>query len=476
MSNIHIVWFRQDLRIKDNPALIEAAKNNAKVIPIYILDDENAGEWKMGAASRWWLHKSLNSLNNSLQENLRVFHGKADKVLLKLTKESNADGVYWNRCYEPWRIARDQFIKSELKLSGLDVKSFNASLLFEPPKINKKDGTPYKVFTPFYRKGCLVEENLPREPFISEDNIEYDDDTKSDLSISDLNLLPSKNWYDSIDIEWSPGEQGAEKRLNEIIKEGLENYKNGRNRPDQKFVSMLSPHLHWGEISPHHLWKTINQVKKDKANEKSIDHFLSELGWREFSHNLLYYWNDLPKTNLQEKFNNFNWTSDERKLVAWQKGMTGYPIVDAGMRQLWKTGYMHNRPRMITASFLVKNLLIHWHHGENWFWDTLVDADLANNSASWQWVSGCGADAAPYFRIFNPIIQGEKFDPNGDYVRKYVPELEGLPNKFIHKPWEASPEVLQEANVKLGKSYPHPIVDLRESRDKALFEFKRLST
>ena len=205
MSNINIVWFRQDLRIKDNPALIEAAKNNAKVIPIYILDDENAGEWKMGAASRWWLHKSLNSLNNSLQENLRVFQGKADKVLLKLAKASNADGVYWNRCYEPWRIARDQFIKSELKLGGVDVKSFNASLLFEPPKIKKKDGTPYKVFTPFYRKGCLAEENLPREPFISGNNIEYDDDTKSDLSISDLNLLPSKNWYDSIDTEWNPG-------------------------------------------------------------------------------------------------------------------------------------------------------------------------------------------------------------------------------------------------------------------------------
>ena len=476
MSTINIVWFRQDLRIRDNPALIAAAKNEAKILPIYILDDESAGEWKMGSASRWWLHKSLEKLNNSLQGNLRLFQGKADQILLDLTKNSYVKGVFWNRCYEPWRMTRDQLIKSQLKINNIETKSFNGSLLFEPPSIKKQDGTPYRVFTPFFRKGCLNEVHIPREPLIFDGEIKFEEKIKSDLGISQLNLLPSVNWYSGFSEEWSPGEQAAEKRLDEFVSCAINNYKIGRNRPDQNHISKLSPHIHFGEISPHNIWNKINRLVKDNINEESIDHFLSQLGWREFSHNLLYYWNDLPKTNLQEKFNNFNWASDERKLVAWQKGITGYPIVDAGMRQLWKTGYMHNRPRMITASFLVKNLLIHWHHGENWFWDTLVDADLANNSASWQWVSGCGADAAPYFRIFNPIIQGEKFDPNGDYVRKYVPELEDLPNKFIHKPWEASPEVLQEANVKLGKSYPRPIVDLRESRDKALFEFKRLST
>ena len=238
---------------------------------------------------------------------------------------------------------------------------------------------------------------------------------------------------------------------------------------------MLSPHIHWGEISPHVIWNEIGKLEKNKNNNKDIDHFLSELGWREFSNNLLYHWNDLPRKNLQHKFNDFNWSSDNTKLRAWQKGLTGYPIVDAGMRELWTTGYMHNRSRMITASFLVKNLLIHWHHGENWFWDTLVDADLANNSASWQWVSGCGADAAPYFRIFNPVIQGEKFDPDGVYVKKYVPELNRLPKKYIHKPWEATTEILEDANVKLGEDYPQPIVDLKESRDNALIEFKRIS-
>ena len=475
MSTTNIVWFRQDLRIEDNPALIEASKNGAKILPIYILDDENAGEWKMGSASRWWLHCSLNSLNNSLEKNLRVYRGKAEKVIIKLIKNSSADAVYWNRCYEPWRMERDKLIKSELKLNDVNVRSFNGSLLFEPPSIKKQDGTPYKVFTPFYRKGCLSEEALPRKPSVFDSRIEFDTDTKSNLDISDLELLPSKDWYNSISEEWSPGEKGAKIKLEEFIESGINNYKVGRNRPDQKYVSMLSPHIHWGEISPHVIWNEIGKLEKNKNNNKDIDHFLSELGWREFSNNLLYHWNDLPRKNLQHKFNDFNWSSDNTKLRAWQKGLTGYPIVDAGMRELWTTGYMHNRSRMITASFLVKNLLIHWHHGENWFWDTLVDADLANNSASWQWVSGCGADAAPYFRIFNPVIQGEKFDPDGVYVKKYVPELNRLPKKYIHKPWEATTEILEDANVKLGEDYPQPIVDLKESRDNALIEFKRIS-
>ena len=471
----NIIWFRQDLRLKDNPALNYAARGDANVLPIYILDDDTAKDWKIGSAGKWWLHQSLESLDEAHDGNLKLFSGKANEILKHLTESINIDGVYWNRCYEPWRMDRDRKIKLELQEMGIDAKSFNASLLFEPPKIKKSDGTPYKVFTPFYRKGCLGEESLPRKPEKSTEIIYSDEDLTLDCKLDDLRLLPKIKWYSTFEDEWAPGEKGASDRLDKFIENGICNYKVGRNRPDQEFVSRLSPHIHFGEISPHQIWHQINKINKTETNGKSIDHFLSELGWREFSHNLLFYWKELPEKNLQEKFDRFTWSSDEIKLEAWQKGETGYPIVDAGMRELWKTGYMHNRTRMITASFLVKNLMIHWHHGERWFWDTLLDADLANNSASWQWVAGCGADAAPYFRIFNPIIQGEKFDPNGEYVKKYVPELRKIPNKFIHKPWEAPPETLSGSGVKVGENYPHPIVDLKQSRDHALSEFKKLS-
>ncbi len=466
-----IAWFRQDLRLADNPAFAAAAATGAPILPVYILDDENAGDWCMGAASRWWLHQSLTSLNASLDGALHVLRGKADALLPELAASVDASGVFWNRCYEPWRITRDKHIKSVLAADNRPVRSSNGSLLFEPPTVTKGDGTPYRVFTPFYRNGCLKGTAGPRLPV--DTAVDYRlHRVDGDMGIDSLELLPSIRRYDSIADHWTPGEQGARERLDDFVGHGIADYENGRNRPDLPFVSRLSPHLHFGELSPHQAWHAARALDGDASLARNVDHFLSELGWRDFSYYLLYYWPELPRSNLQKKFNRFPWRDDADALAAWQEGRTGYPMIDAGMRELWRTGYMHNRVRMLTGSFLVKNLLLHWHHGEDWFWDTLVDADLASNSASWQWVAGTGADAAPYFRIFNPVTQGKKYDPDGAYVREFVPELARLPDRYIHEPWSAPPDVLHEAGVALGKDYPLPIVDLKETRERALQAFR----
>ena len=464
-----IHWFRQDLRLSDNPALDSAAQYET-LIPIYILDEVNSGEFKMGAASKWWLHQSLTKLNESLDGKLLVYQGNPHEILNKLIEEQEVSYVTWNRCYEPWRIDRDKEIKRNFEDKNVAVESFSASLLWEPWTISKDDGTPYRVFTPFYKKGCLNSEE-PRLPAGKVDlsNL-YSKDLSSD-SITDLNLLPTIKWYKSFEEEWNPGEIGAEQNLNSFLDSGLLNYKEGRNFPSQEFVSRLSPHLHFGEISPNEVWYRAKTKEGISGIEKSLAHFHSELGWREFSYYLLYHFPDLPNKNFQEKFDIFPWQENEEFLALWQKGNTGYPIVDAGMRELWQTGYMHNRLRMIVGSFLVKNLLIDWRFGERWFWDCLVDADLASNSASWQWVAGSGADAAPYFRIFNPITQGLKFDPEGEYTKKYVPELRDLPNKYLFSPWEAPENILADAGIELGKNYPKPMVDLKLSRETALEAF-----
>ena len=464
-----IHWFRQDLRLSDNPALDSAAQYET-LIPIYILDEVNSGEFKMGAASKWWLHQSLTKLNESLDGKLLVYQGNPHEILNKLIEEQEVSYVAWNRCYEPWRIDRDKEIKRNFEDKNVAVESFSASLLWEPWIISKDDGTPYRVFTPFYKKGCLNSEE-PRLPAGKVDlsNL-YSEDLSSD-SITDLNLLPTIKWYKSFEEEWNPGEIGAEQNLNSFLDSGLLNYKEGRNFPSQEFVSRLSPHLHFGEISPNEVWYRAKTKEGISGIEKSLAHFHSELGWREFSYYLLYHFPDLPNKNFQEKFDIFPWQENEEFLALWQKGNTGYPIVDAGMRELWQTGYMHNRLRMIVGSFLVKNLLIDWRFGERWFWDCLVDADLASNSASWQWVAGSGADAAPYFRIFNPITQGLKFDPEGEYTKKYVPELRDLPNKYLFSPWEAPENILADAGIELGKNYPKPMVDLKLSRETALEAF-----
>ena len=457
---ISLMWFRQDLRLSDNPALIEAAKQGT-VLPIYILDDENAGDYAMGAASRWWLHYSLQSLNESLGGTLSLYRGDPLEILEKIGEHHDIQGVYWNRCYEPWRIARDKHIKQKLAEKGVEVQSFNGSLLWEPWDIKKNDGTPYKVFTPFYRRGCL-NAAAPREPLPAPKTLEYVKDAVS-CDLTSLDLLPKIRWDKQLEPHWEVGETGAIDRLYTFFDEGLDDYKEGRNLPAKPYVSRLSPYLHFGNISSNQIW----HAAIARGEGVNIDHFCTELGWREFSYSQLYHNPSLPRKNLQSKFDAFPWREDAEALKAWQHGQTGIPIVDAGMRELWQTGLMHNRVRMIVGSFLVKNLLLHWHHGERWFWDCLVDADLASNSAGWQWIAGCGADAAPYFRIFNPVTQGQKFDSQGEYTRHFVPELRELSDKYLFNPWEAPDAVLQGADVVLGENYPKPIVDLKASRNRA---------
>ena len=473
-KNINVMWFRQDLRLADNPALTNALEDG-KTLPIFILDNVNSKEHVNGAASKWWLHHSLIKLNKSLKNKLCFFVGNPIDILDEIHKQFEISNIFWSRCYEPWRIKRDKKIKKYFSDQNVNVNTFNGSLLWEPWNIAKKDGTPYKVFTPYYRKGCLNSDK-PRMPLpvpnlsnlISIDN--------HDLKIEDLELMPKHNWYSKMISLWSPGEEGAKSKIEEFISNGLNNYKEGRNFPSNKNVSQLSPHLHFGEVSPNQVWYRAKTKEGKLGIKKDLDHFLSELGWREFSFNLLYHFPFLPKENLQKKFDNFPWDNDKDKLKKWQKGLTGYPIVDAGMQELWQTGYMHNRLRMVVGSFLVKNLLLHWHHGERWFWDCLIDADLASNSAGWQWIAGSGADAAPYFRIFNPITQGQKFDPDGKYTRKYLPVLNDMPDKFLFNPWEAPEDVLRSAGVKLGENYPLPIVEIGSSRQKALEAFATTKT
>ena len=467
-DKITICWFRQDLRLSDNPSLFEAAKKGS-VLPIYIQDDERSAEFKLGGASRWWLHHSLNDLNKSLGGKLNVYSGSAKKVLLNLISTYTIEAVYWNRCYEPWHIKEDSEITKELELLKVECKSFNGSLLWEPSEILKKDGTPYKVYTPYYRNGCL-QSKIPRLPLPKPDNLVLIQDGNA-KPIDDLNLLAGTPWFKKLNSHWEIGEDSAQKRLETFLDDGFTGYKEKRNYPARLNVSRLSPHLHFGEISPNQAWHHAHAYGVSQGVENDLECFLRELGWREFSYYLLYHFPDLPRKNFQAKFDHFPWQYKPELLKAWQQGQTGYPIVDAGMRELWQTGYMHNRVRMIVASFLVKNLLHNWHHGADWFWDCLVDADLANNSASWQWIAGSGADAAPYFRIFNPVLQGEKFDPDGEYTRRFVPEIRQLPKNYLFCPWKAPDHVLRKANVVLGVDYPKPIINLQESRDRALLAF-----
>lgn len=463
-STIH--WFRQDLRLSDNPALTEAAERGA-VLPIYILDTVHAGKDGMGGASRWWLHHSLRRLNEALDGNLMLFEGDPLDIIPKLAHRHGIDRVHWNRCYEPWRRKRDIRLKDKLKDSGVTVRSFNGSLLWEPWEVLNKQGKPYKVFTPYYQNGCLQAET-PRKTLKHPAMLTFADPIEG--ALDDLGLLPEIRWDRKLEPCWSIGEDGAHKNLHRFLEHGLSGYKNKRDYPALRNVSRLSPHLHWGEISPVQVWHAASCI----GDNEDVKHFHRELAWREFSNYLLYHFPDLPDQNFNRKFDRFPWDENEAALHRWQQGQTGIPIVDAGMRELWETGYMHNRIRMVTASFLTKNLLLHWQHGRAWFSDCLVDADLANNCASWQWVAGCGADAAPYFRIFNPVSQGEKFDPDGEYTRKYVPELKELPDKYLFKPWEAPGEILEQADVKLGETYPEPLVDIGNSRERALAAYEKV--
>ncbi|WP_421791651.1 cryptochrome/photolyase family protein [Hyphobacterium sp.] len=470
-----IVWFRQDLRLADNPALHAAVESGRPVLPVFILDAETPGDWKLGGAARWWLHHSLSALNTRLDQtgnHLVLRAGNSHNVLKELIKETGAAAVYWNRRYESSARQRDSDIKSHLKEQGLDVQSFNATLLVEPWTVKNKSGDPFRVFTPFWRS--VRSEVDPGTPLKAPSQIQSLDKWPTSEELDDWNLLPrNPDWAKDFPDVWTPGEDGARQRLTDFLEDDAAHYAGGRDRPDKPWTSRLSPHLAFGEISPRQI-VAVAESHRETVGDKNTEKFLSEIGWREFSYNLLYHFPNFPEQNYQDKFDRFPWLNNSDTLLAWQRGQTGYPIVDAGMRQLWQTGWMHNRVRMITASFLIKHLMTDWREGERWFWDTLVDADLANNSASWQWVAGSGADAAPYFRIFNPITQGEKFDPNGEYIRKWVPEIAQLPNKFLNKPWEAGPIVLKDAGIELGQTYPEPIVDHSAARERALDAFKSL--
>ena len=469
-TNTVIMWFRQDLRLSDNPALLKAIELGS-VLPVFILDEGN--DWPLGEASRWWLHHSLISLNESLHGNLWVLKGDAAKLLPQFIQEHGASHIFWNRCYEPSIIHRDSLIKEQLTADGVTASSQNGSLIWEPWENLKQDGTPYKIFTPFYK--YAIANNPPAAPNQST-NTNFD--TVKCLQDKDrldkLNLLPDINWYEQFAAHWQPGEKGARQRLQDFTENGLTDYREGRDYPAKRSVSMLSPHLHFGEISPREAATVVKQAGDIDSNEEQAAHFVRELAWREFSYYSLYHFPLIPQQNMKSQFDRFPWIKDPKNLRRWQQGQTGFPLVDAGMRELWQTGYMHNRVRMIVGSFLVKNLMIHWLEGARWFWDCLLDADLANNSCSWQWVAGSGADAAPYFRIFNPVTQSMKFDPKGSYIRKYVPELNGLSNKDIHDPSCANTEELKKAGVVLGEHYPRAIVDLKQSRVRALDAYKSL--
>jgi deoxyribodipyrimidine photo-lyase len=464
-KTLSIFWFEQDLRLSDNPALT-AAVNQGNVLPIYIIDPDNAGKQHLGAASRWWLHHSLQALNESLAGKLNLYQGNAINIIDDLCRRFAITGVYWNRRYEPWRISREKIIKQQLLSQGVHAESYNGSLLHEPWTILKKDATPYKVFTPYHRKASIINTNpasLPAPKLLPLLHVD-----KQAVKLQSLSLLPKKSWDNDFYDCWTPGETGANLSLNTFLLNGMSHYRDGRDFPALKAISTLSPHLHFGEISPLQITDALLSLPDSDNRE----HFRREIDWREFSYYLLFHWPNLPNDNLKTNFDAFPWENNPQWLASWQQGLTGYPLVDAGMRELWKTGFMHNRIRMITASFLIKNLLIDWRIGASWFWDCLVDADLASNSASWQWVAGCGTDASPYFRIFNPITQGEKFDAEGIYTKHHLPELKDLPNKYLFRPWEAPPEILEKANVILGKTYPLPIVDIKVSRQKALDAYK----
>lgn len=473
-----IIWFTQDLRLSDNACLSAAVASGHPILPLFVLDDVTPGEFAMGGASRWWLHKSLASLASSLEAlggRLVVCRGEAGHVIEKLVTKTGAQGVYFSRGYAPWSSKLEKRISAHCEAVGIECRRFSGFLLHEPEAIRTGNDGPYKVYTPFSRN-CLTRE-ITRKPRPAPEQVDfYNPDIAGD-TLDDLNLYPDKpDWAADFRERWTPGEAGAHEKLEQFLENAVGDYKEARDLPNVRGTSRLSPHLHFGEISPLQCWAATSHAAASAGGkiDRGAHTFEKEILWREFSYHLLHYWPDLPAEPFKPEFADFPWLQDDEKLARWQQGLTGLPIVDAGMRELWATGWMHNRVRMIVASFLIKNLRLAWQVGEQWFWDTLVDADIGSNSASWQWVAGCGADAAPYFRIFNPVLQGEKFDKQGGYVRRWVPELSGLPDKFIHKPWQAPAEALKDAGVDLGTTYPRPIVDLGETRDAALAAYKTI--
>lgn len=463
-----LVWFRRDLRLADNPALTHALSEARNVIPVFIHAPEEESPWAPGAASLWWLHHSLESLSKDISKlggRLILRQGASLKTLQQLIKETGATLVCWNRVYEPACIARDTEIKSALKAQDIECSSHNAALLFEPWQVRTQQDNPFRVFTPFWRH-CQTRMSEQPLPLITPDSMPSVKKILASDHLSTLDLLPRIHWDDGLRSHWQVGEAGAHARLQRFIDEAAADYGTERNRPDKSGTSCMGPYLHFGEISPRQI------VTALQDQQISAEGYVRELGWREFSYHLLYHFPHTTNAPLDTRFEKFPWDNNAAALKAWQRGLTGIPLVDAGMRELWHTGWMHNRVRMVVASFLTKNLRIHWLEGARWFWDTLVDADLANNTQGWQWTAGCGADAAPFFRIFNPTLQAERFDPDYKYIRRWLPELARLPDKWITQPWAAPDIELSKGGVQLGRDYPMPIAELGTSRDAALEAYK----
>jgi deoxyribodipyrimidine photo-lyase len=453
-----LVWFRNDLRLSDNRALAAACNSDRPLILLYVLDDETPGPWRMGGASRWWLHKSLSALARDIESRgnrLILRRGNAALALIKLVRENRCAEVMFTRRYEPWAAEEEISLARDLEALGIRTRRFGGSLLFEPDAVRTGTGGPFKVFTPFYR--AAMSALKPRQATPAPDRLSAPMAIPGSDTLVDWHLLPAKpDWSGGLAETWSPGAPGAEASLDRFVDTALGDYAEERDIPDVQGTSRLSPHLHFGEISPWRCQRRVSDVAHSGAGAAGVESFVRELAWREFSYHLLHHWPTLPEKAFRAQFDAFPWRDDEEGLRAWQQGKTGYPIVDAGMRELWHTGWMHNRVRMITASFLIKHLLIDWRE--------------------WQWVAGSGADAAPYFRIYNPVRQGMRFDPEGRYVRRWVPELEDLPAKHVHAPWEADEGMLSSAGVRLGVSYPRPIVDHKLARNRALAAFKSLPT
>ena len=473
-----LLWFRQDLRLADNPALDAALASGRPVVAAFVFDPALGGQWAMGAAARWWLHHSLAGLDQRLRaagNRLVLRRGAWAEALPALVRETGAAEVHAGRLYAPWERTADAAVAERLAAAGVPITGQTSLLLHEPWAIRTQQGGPYGVYSPFSRAAFAAGPPLPPSP--APQRIPAPALHVRSEPLQGWHLLPAApDWAGGLRETWQPGEDGAAARLATFIDGALDRYGEARNLPGIASSSKLSPHLRFGELSPRQVWHAVSEAMqpKGRAHDSAVT-FLKELLWREFSYHLLWHRPEMPDAPLRDAFAGFPWRADRALLRAWQQGRTGYPIVDAGMRELWHTGWMHNRVRMVTASFLVKHLLQPWQAGEAWFWDTLVDADAASNSASWQWVAGCGADAAPYFRIFNPTTQGEKFDADGAYVRRFVPELARLPDAFIHRPWEAPAPVLQEAGVRLGETYPAPLVDHAQARARALAALAHIS-
>jgi deoxyribodipyrimidine photo-lyase len=459
-----ILWFRRDLRLTDHAALAAAIARKAPVIPVFILDDGAAGAWNAGGASRWWLHHSLESLAaglGRLGSGLVLRRGDSAETILALAKEVGASAIHTGIAPEPWERASDDAIAAALEGSDCAFHRHQTMLMHDPDAVTTQAGKPFSVFTPFANAfGRAVH---PAPPAPAPKRLPQATLPKSD-TLADWRLLPTIGWDAGMAAHWTPGETGAAEVLTRFVAGAAEHYDVGRNEVAKEGSSSLSPYLHWGEISPWQVWAALEKAKPGAG----VTAFRRELVWREFAGHVLWHHPTLPEEALRPEFRAFPWRRDKAALRAWQRGQTGVPIVDAGMRQLWSIGWMHNRVRMIAASFLIKHLLVSWQDGEAWFWDTLVDGDLASNSLNWQWVAGCGADPSPFFRIFNPVLQGKKFDPAGDYVRRWVPELTKLETAFIHEPWAAPPLALRAAGITLGDTYPAPLIDLAEGRARAL--------